>query len=174
MLLSTSRPILAIDLRGERTIRKSGKSFARERWCLSERRPGDLRIDVSPTVRVFEDTGITNPTCPSNVRAASSTRRAAANTYAAKKIDKYRREFAAANNNTGPINITYVPLIAETYGAWSDPSLAFLRHLSNLCINSDSSPSEIHSRLMISLDVCLQRLNAKAILLRSPIEGTEV
>ena len=127
------------------------------------RRPADIYLPSwkqgSP---VALDFAITAPQRPEIVASAACEDLAAATAYSQTK-----RLHANTEAECNAVGLVFVPMVAETTGAWSSEALVELKRIAKAAARrSAEDPSKALHSLLESTSVCIRRANAKAHLSR--------
>ena len=130
----------------------------------NRRRPADLYLPAwvggSPAALDF---AVTAPQRQGTLARAAETALAAATDYSDRK-----REHQGTDDLCRAVGVTFVPMVAETTGAWAPEAMAVFRHIASATsAASGRDARDILQEILEGAAVCIRRANARAELRRA-------
>ena len=129
---------------------------------LDRRRPADIFVPSYLGAPLAFDLAVTGPQRLETLAEASRKSLAAATSYAA--VKKAHLDTAATCQSQG---VRFLPLVAETTGAWEADAAKVLTHISRAAAAREGAdPAALHGELLQELCVVARSFRARAVLHR--------
>ena len=128
---------------------------------LDRRRPADIFVPSYLGAPLAFDLAVTGPQRLETLAEASRKSLAAATSYAA--VKKAHLDTAATCQSQG---VRFLPLVAETTGAWEADAAKVLNHISWAAAAREGAPAALHGELLQELCVVARSFRARAVLHR--------
>ena len=140
---------------------------------LMPARPGDLDVEKRRPADIYIPTGwnadpmaldfaITSPTRPDIIAEAAIKPLTAASCYSS-----FKRTYLDTASQCRRVGVDFLPLVAESTGAWTDEALAFFHHVCTIRSRWSHQPeAALFHELMQELSVVIRSTNDRGVLRR--------
>jgi hypothetical protein len=131
-----------------------------------QERPADIHIAnyIDGKDYLF-DVGITCPTGFNSATKGAKIKNHAADAFGKAKCSKVASKIANTNY------LFFIPLIAETFGSWTDSAVKQINKLTSYYASHQKIPlPDAKNRIWTKIAILLQKANAYAIQLRMPLD----